>query len=137
MTAHFRLLSQRRPVTPIVLVAAALLAGTPPASAQTAPPSTAAVVFPGPACTGEPGGGVAATLTFKAFGSIGYTALSRARPSTRCSAPRGASSSAGRDDHACSGLFGQVTIEHFTGDGERVFVFGGDVFPLGIRCRSR
>ena len=31
-----------------------------------------------------------------------------------------------------SGFFGRVGIEHFGGDGERVYVFGGEVFPLGI-----
>lgn len=31
-----------------------------------------------------------------------------------------------------SGIFGQVTASRFTADGERVFVFDGEVFPLGI-----
>jgi len=31
-----------------------------------------------------------------------------------------------------SGYFGRVGIEHFGGDGERVYVYGGEVFPMGI-----
>jgi hypothetical protein len=31
-----------------------------------------------------------------------------------------------------SGYFGRVGIERFDGDGERVYVYGGEVFPMGI-----
>ena len=134
MTAHFRLLSQRRPVTPIVLVAAALLAGTPPASAQTGaaprPQPSSSPARPAPA---SPAAASRPTLTFKAFGSIGYTALSaRETFDAVLGSSGGVVFGGGVTVTHRSGLFGQVTIEHFTGDGERVFVFGGDVFPLGI-----
>jgi cell division septation protein DedD len=144
MTAHIRgsglrapgsgLLSWRRPVAPIVLVAAALLAATPGALAQSGaaprPQPSSPPARPAPAGAAAPS---RPTLTFKAFGSIGYTALSaRDTFDAVLGSSGGVVFGGGVTVTHRSGLFGQVAIERFTGDGERVFVFGGGVFPLGI-----
>lgn len=102
-------------------------AQTPPAPAGRAPrPATPAAKAAPPAPTGP-------AISVRAFGEAGYTWFS-ANESFEAvlGSAGGAVFGGGVTVSHRSGYFGRVGIERFSADGERVYVFGGEVFPMGI-----
>lgn len=85
---------------------------------------------PSPRKTAPPAG---PTFTFQGFGTVGYIALAANQTfDAVLGSSGGLTYGGGATITHRRGYFGRVGIERFSGDGERVFVFGGDVFPLGI-----
>lgn len=72
-------------------------------------------------------------FSVRAFGEVGYTWFS-ANESFEAvlGSAGGAVFGGGVTVSHRSGYFGRVGVERFSADGERVYVFGGEVFPLGI-----
>ena len=126
MSANTAGLSWRRSVTPVIVVAMVLMAGPTRAAAQAPSGQKPPAAAPSQAKAGP-------TFTFQGFGSIGYVALAANQTfDAVLGSSGGLVFGGGATVTHRRGYFGRVSIEHFSGDGERVFVFGGDVYPLGI-----
>ena len=110
-------------------ITALLVAFVGDAAAQTPPPPPPARQRPSPPRdpSAEP------TLSVQGYGSFGYQAFSASESFDAIFGNTGGFIYGGgvRVGHR-SGFFGQVDVTRFKADGERVFIFDNDVFPLGI-----
>ena len=106
---------------------AAQAARTPADPAGQAPRPATRPATPGPPKPAGP------AFSVRAFGEAGYTWFS-ANESFEAvlGSAGGAVFGGGVTVSHRSGYFGRVGIERFSADGERVYVFGGEVFPMGI-----
>jgi hypothetical protein len=102
-------------------------AKAPPTQAGRAPkPATPAPKPAPPKPTGP-------AFSVRAFGEAGYTWFSAHESfDAVLGSAGGAVFGGGVTVSHRSGYFGRVGIEYFGADGERVYVFGGEVFPMGI-----